>query len=171
MLLQLVNHVADISLIDDVYTVNSSAGVVIVCLDDCSCVFRKSMMLPCRHIFSLRQKHQKPLFDPTLCDRRWTYDYYKSTQRVFIDSCQSESPTHSQVTFSSSRSKRPLSQNQKFKKAVVLTSELASLASEASNVHFSRRIKLLNQLVEHWKKSEEVALVEIDEGKLRSFVR
>jgi hypothetical protein len=67
---------------------------------------------------------------------------------------------------STSKSNHPLSQNHKFKKAVILTSELASLASEASKIHFVRRMKLLKELVEHWKENEEVALVEIDVGKL-----
>jgi hypothetical protein len=67
---------------------------------------------------------------------------------------------------STSKSNHPLSQNHKFKKAVILTSELASLASEASKIHFVRRMKLLKELVEHWKENEEVALVEIDKGKL-----
>ena len=48
---------------------------------------------------------------------------------------------------------------------MVLTSELASVVSVASNVHFQCRMKLLKDLIKHWKCGEEVDLVEVDEGK------
>ena len=48
----------------------------------------------------------------------------------------------------------------------MLTSELASIVSEASRVHFDRRIKLIKELLVYWKNGEEVALKELDYGKL-----
>ena len=59
---------------------------------------------------------------------------------------------------------RKLSQHEKYRKAVVLTSELASVASVASSVHFQRLIKLLKKLIDHLKNGEEVSLVEVGEG-------
>ncbi|CAI6371518.1 unnamed protein product [Macrosiphum euphorbiae] len=49
----------------------------------CSCLFYKSMRLPCKHIFHTRQLQNKPLYDLSLCDTRWTRDYYYKNQRVF----------------------------------------------------------------------------------------
>ena len=46
----------------------------------------------------------------------------------------------------------------------MLTSELASVVSMASSIHFRRRIKLLQDLTNHWKCGEEVGLKEIDDG-------
>ena len=69
------------------------------------------------------------------------------------------------VTQSSSKGRRKPSQHEKFRKAVVLTSELASVVSTASNVHFHRRMKLLKDLTDYWKRGEEVGLMEIDDGK------
>jgi len=42
------------------------------------------MKLPCRHIFALRKHVGMDLFDPSLCDRRWTIDYYKSKQKILL---------------------------------------------------------------------------------------
>ena len=42
------------------------------------------MKLPCRHIFALREHVGMDFFDPSLCDRRCTIDYYESKQRIFI---------------------------------------------------------------------------------------
>ena len=60
--------------------------------------------------------------------------------------------------------KRKLSQHEKYCKALLLTSELASVASGASHIHFHRRMKLLKELIDHWKSGEEVGLVDLDLG-------
>ena len=46
-----------------------------------------------------------------------------------------------------------------------MTSELASVASEASNVHFDRRIALLKDLIAYWRNGE-VTLMEVEHGML-----
>ena len=151
-------------LIGDQYSVKTSEGTKLVSPEDCECMFRKSMLLPCRHMFALRSKLGRPLYDSDLCDKRWTSTYYRSTQRLF------SSTTHNPellVTESSYKGRRKLSQHENFRKAVVLTSELASIASTASNVHFQRRMTLLKNLIDHWKLGEEVGLKEIDEGECR----
>ena len=146
---------------NDSYTVKTSQGEVQVSELKCACIFFQSMLLPCRHIFALRKMLKKPLFDPALCDNRWTFAYYRSTQRLF-----SSSSSLSSLAIATSETKhvRKLTQHEKFRKAVGLTSELASVTSYASTFHFRRRMKLLQQLINHWKNGEEVSLVEIGEG-------
>lgn len=160
--IELAKKVKEITESDDQYLVETSEGKKCVSLAECECIFRKSMLLPCRHIFALRNKLEQPLFDPELCDERWTYEYYCSTQRLF-SSCSSSPGVL--VTQSSSKGKRKPSQHEKYRKAVVVTSELASVVSMASNVHFHRRMKLLQDLMDYWKRGEEVGLVEVDDGK------
>lgn len=41
------------------------------------------MRLPCRHIFNLRKKQSLSLYDNSLCDERWTRNFYYQNQRVF----------------------------------------------------------------------------------------
>lgn len=159
--IELVSNVKEIKEVGDQYSVETSEGPKFVSPEDCECIFRKSMLLPCRHMFALRSKLGQPLYDSDLCDKRWTSAYYRSTQRLF----SSTSPNPELlVTESSYKGRRKLSQHEKFRKAVALTSELASIASMASNVHFQRRMTLLKNLTDHWKRGEEVGLKDIDDG-------
>ena len=161
--MKLVLKVQEIKEDGEQYFVESSEGKKVISLSSCSCIFQTSMRLPCRHMFALRAKQGKPLFDPSICDKRWTADYYRSSQRLF--STQS-SESSLAVVCSSTKEKRKLSQHEKCRKGLLLTSELASVASVSSNIHFDRRMKLLRDLIDYWKCGTEVGLVEIDEGNL-----
>ena len=146
----------------DEYRVTTS-GEKLVSLENCGCMFHTSMRLPCRHMFALRSQVGEPLYDPTLCDERWTYGYYRSTQRLFAEK---SSPSSSLLVTTATKSSRPLSQHEKYHKALLLSSELASVASAASNVHFERRIELLSRLTDHWRRGEEVTVTKVvDYGK------
>ena len=68
---------------DDCYLVDTTEGQKKLTTSACECIFNKSMRLPCRHIFALRHKLDQPLFDVTLCDKRWSATYYQSTHRMF----------------------------------------------------------------------------------------
>ena len=119
------------------------------------------MMLPCRHIFAVRKTLNKPLFLPELCNVRWTY-YYDSQKALFdIAPSSSTSLEVSQVKAAPSCA---MSQHQKYRKATYLTSELASIVSESSGIHFDRKMKFLKELIDSWKCGQEVALTEVDEG-------
>ena len=65
------------------FTLQSSQGVIEVCHTRCSCLFYKSMCLPCRHIFSLHKKDGVSLFERSLCDTRWTTAYFRSKSTAF----------------------------------------------------------------------------------------
>ncbi len=64
-----------------------------------------------------------------------------------------------EVTTTLKEHQRKLSQHQKF------TAQLASVASEVSNVHFERRLGLLEDILVRWKEGDEVALMDVDEGE------
>ena len=80
-------------------------------------------------------------------------------------------PSSSLLVTTVTKSSRPLSQHEKYRKALLLSSELASaLASAASNVHFERRIELLSRLTDHWRRGEEVTVTKVvDYGKYILF--
>ena len=147
------------------YIIESSEGVKQVSVTDCGCLFRKSMLLPCRHIFALRLKLKQPLFLESLCNIRWTSTYYQRTQRIFLEASFPDFTT--EITQCRAKhSKHAPSQHQKYKKAAILTSELASLASEACGIHFHRRMELLKELIASWKCGDEVGLADVDHGVL-----
>lgn len=145
------------------YTIATCDGVKVVSEQCCECIFCASMRLPCRHIFALRESLGLPIFDPSLCEKRWTSEYYKSTQRVFLD-LSSSTPSVTTVSFSDCKKQRKLSQHEKFRKANMMTTELAAVVSESSHVHFHRRLNLVEELINYWKSGDEVALTEIDDG-------
>ena len=145
----------------DKYTVNTSEGSRVVSLQDCTCLFRKSMKLPCRHMLALRITLQKPLYDPTLCETRWTSDYYNHHQRIFANL---HSVAALNISHVPQKSTSVLSAQQKYRKAALITSELASITSESSGILFDRRIELLQDLISSWKKGKEICLMEVDSG-------
>lgn len=112
----------------------------------------------------LRVILEKPVFDANLCDRCWTSQYYQETQRIFFS--LPPTPTISGVTFSQIKKQRKLTQHEKFRKSSILTTELATVMSEASQVRFTRRVNLVQDLIHRWKSGDEVGLVEVDDGVL-----
>ena len=80
---ELASKVEAIKEVGDQYSVEISEGPKFVSPDDCECMFRKSMLLSCRHIFALRSKLGQSLDESDLCSKRWTSLYYRSTQRWF----------------------------------------------------------------------------------------
>ena len=156
--LQLVEKVKDIKEVNGEFSIQSSEGQLKVDPSTCGCCFYRAMALPCRHIFALRKKLDFSIYDANLCDERWTLLYYRATQRLFSSSSTSFTPEV--ISTVDGKHRRKLSQHQKFRKASVITSELASVASEASHVH----VDVLKDLIVHWKNGDEVAIVEVDSG-------
>ena len=68
---------------DEEVHIVTSEGSLKITSSTCQCIGRMSMLLPCRHILAHREKTGLNLFDESLCDKRWTLDYYKSSQRIF----------------------------------------------------------------------------------------
>ena len=67
--LKLVNSVTELDQVDQsgVYQAKTTTGITI---NDCECLFCKSMLLPCRHILALRKMLGMSQFDQELCDVR-----------------------------------------------------------------------------------------------------
>ena len=68
------------------------------------------------------------------------------------------------VSHYDSRKERKLSQHEKFCKANILTTELATVVSEASRRQFYQRLDVLKELIDGWKNGEEMAVCTVDEG-------
>ena len=64
--LSLVDKVSSITDENGEYTVSTSEGLKKVTLVSCECIFNRSMLLPCRHIFALRKKLDKPLYEASI---------------------------------------------------------------------------------------------------------
>nr|XP_047141366.1 zinc finger SWIM domain-containing protein 1-like [Hydra vulgaris] len=98
------------------FIVNSHEGSHIVTSNFCSCMFRKSMNLPCRHIYAARQLLGINLFDTELCSERWTLKYYRQHQRAFSTQVTDGKP--GAVDFHVAPKVKLHSQHEKFKLAI-----------------------------------------------------
>ena len=91
------------------FHVTSSEGSISVSSSTCQCTSLQSMKLPCRHILAVRTSLGLDLFDQALCDRRWSMDYYRLSQRVFLANVDGSTTQVSVVNLPTSK-KKPLSQ-------------------------------------------------------------
>ncbi|VDI16268.1 Hypothetical predicted protein [Mytilus galloprovincialis] len=114
----------------------------------CSCIFNRSMSLPCEHILVTRLFLGLDLFDASLCSMRWTLSYYRQKMRLL----STDKSVEGHVICSTVKEKNgPLSEHQKYRKASVITNQLASLCAEVSMVEYKKRIEQLNQLLTSWR--------------------
>lgn len=67
------------------FQVSSSEGELESTPTSCTCCSWLSMKLPCRHIFAIRVKTGLDIYNETLCDKRWSMDYYRESQSIFQD--------------------------------------------------------------------------------------
>ena len=117
----------------------SPEGPLFVTDSSCSCAFRSSHRLPCRHIFARRQMSGKSSFDATLADKRWTAGY----------SLEPTSAVNT-VRVSETVSTPALTAHQKYRQAMAIATDLANLMSEVGMSQFSERLNVLRALRTEW---------------------
>ena len=140
---------------EDSFEIESSTQckVTATCFE-CNCSFRKTMQLPCRHIFAIRRRCELSLFDPKLCAVRWTLQYYRSSNRVLYSSDSShceDAGSSLDVSVVEPVTKPILSQQEKYRKAFHITQKLASLAAEAPMREFDEKLKCLENILSIWE--------------------
>ena len=131
----------------------TQCSVIPTCFE-CNCSFRKTMQLPCRHIFAIRKRCEIPMFDPSLCPARWTFQYYKSSNRVLCDNAlpyNGDVESSVDVSVVHLISKPILSQQEKYRKAFHASQKLASLASEAPMRKFNKKLRCLEEIARIWE--------------------
>lgn len=69
---------------NEYFYASTSAGTLKVSTTSCECIDWHSMRLPCRHILAVRKARDLDMFDDETCDKRWSIEYYMSSQRVFL---------------------------------------------------------------------------------------
>ncbi|CAG5075431.1 Protein of unknown function, partial [Cotesia congregata] len=143
----------------NVYQQNlTPTGIISTTSSSCDCLERTSMILPCRHIFMVRKIENKNLFEESLCDKRWTSDYYYNTQRVF-STVQEEILIPEPVITSTQYKQKVLSENEKYKKSLEVVKKLPALAAEVGTKLFLKRFEVLVNLVEAWQNNQEVVII------------
>ncbi|KAH9382027.1 hypothetical protein HPB48_017248 [Haemaphysalis longicornis] len=129
------------------------SGKIFATTEDCSCAFKQAMLLPCRHIFFLREASNMPKFDKDLCAQRWSLEAYTgSCQLTQNDACDG----YDEVEVSMRKDERVLSSHQKFRKGATVASKLAEVAAECSMPTFRKNLEVLETILKHWKNGCEV---------------
>ena len=122
------------------------------------------MRLPCRHIFAVRQAAGENMYDKSLCDIRWTSDFFKNNQCIFSKSFTVDDEP---VTIQVIRKKHKiLNKAQKFRESSTITAKLAQLASDVGSTEYLRRMEVLKSLVWHWENGNEVSILELSKDKV-----
>ena len=113
----------------------------------CECTLMGSMGLPCKHLFKTRFLKMKNLFDKQFVKGRWTLNYYRTlnSTRFSQGLIPAEDNPESRIVnvIEEENSKSILSEAHKFKKALYLSQEIASLASERATKTFTERYAVL----------------------------
>jgi len=116
----------------------------------CNCIFFKSIVLPCRHIFAVRTHIGSNLYDPSLIKTRWLLSVYKTNickislnNRSTVEQ-RKTSPTVISVCIKTDH--RKLTQGTKYKRAKEICSEIASSVSLIGSRHFNHYINLLQDV-------------------------
>ncbi|VDI68983.1 zinc finger SWIM domain-containing protein 3 [Mytilus galloprovincialis] len=140
--------------------------------NSCTCNFRKSMGLPCKHIFFARLLISIDLFGTELCVSRWTRSYYRENTRLFSPMvspsktfCNSSNKVSNASQVVDPRNTTLLSENQKYKKAFFVAQKLAAACSAVGMKEFMSRMKLLTEIEELWKNNHTVEVEDSCTGK------
>lgn len=113
----------------------------------CSCAFFRSMKLPCKHIFKKREQKNLSLFDPTICDNRWTRNYYIKSHVIFNTLSNDQVQCSSlSITHQPEQSTRCLTSHEKFRRASMYSTKISEILSTVSNDQFHRKIEQLNAI-------------------------
>ena len=139
------------------YLSKSSVGTVNVTPSSCTCLFSKSMLLPCEHLFRCRKEENLNLYEDTLCAQRWTKKYYRTKQRMFTEPVNEGNKA---VSFDkmASRKLSNFNKNERYRNANDVCRQLPGLAAEVSGDAYVDRIKILDKLCCAWQNNEEVIL-------------
>ena len=112
----------------------------------CDCTFFKTQRLPCRHIFAVRKYNQLELFDEGLIIQRWRLDYFQHTVPAM-------EPVQITVRKVVKPRRKILNANEKFRKAAVLTNQLASVLTGCGMKSFEHYMDNIQQLIDFSKQN------------------
>jgi len=124
----------------------------------CSCGFFRSMKLPCKHIFKKREHDNLLLFDPTICDNRWTRNYYTKSHVIFNALSNDQNNSSLSITHQPAQRTKCLTSYEKFRKASIYSSKISEILSTVSNDQFHRKIEQLKLIIDCWANNKELSI-------------
>ncbi|XP_043270291.1 uncharacterized protein [Venturia canescens] len=174
---------------DEHFEFRLDESMVVASEKSCECPAFSSMMLPCRfilinhrsicylcslwkllfmflyffssHIFIVKEQLGCDLYDPSICNRRWTREYYCDTQRVFSNERNEDTENPEPIVCSKPPRRYVSTENGRFRIIRDITNALNTLGSEVTGEVFLRRVKMLNDIREAWVENREVRILPV----------
>lgn len=162
---ELLNKVKIVESLTDgeYFTVVSSEGNLLVSPTSCTCSFFNGMQLPCHHLLQIRSIKGLSMFCSTLVATRWTKNYYVNNSRlVMVD--RTQSLTSLDIDVNTVKTKKIMTQHEKFSLISSKVKKLSSLASEVSSRIFPQRLEVLEKIISLWERNIEVHVQGLEEG-------
>ncbi|XP_042913959.2 uncharacterized protein [Parasteatoda tepidariorum] len=113
------------------------------------------MLLPCKHIFSVRLALGMSLYEENLVNKRWTTSYNIKHHRVF-ENDMSSYPT--EIKICSKPKVVARSKQEKYKESILVTNELADVISETTGSRYAERLELIREIINHWKSNNGIKI-------------
>ena len=137
----------------------------------CSCSFRTTLLLPCRHLLAARVYTGTAAFETSLVAARWLKQYQLHVGAKSTATCSTagELPIDSDCQFQQhevvvstlpppSKMSGTLAKNQKYRKMLSLSQKLAVAASECGMPEFRRMHSTVESLLSYWERNIPVVL-------------
>ena len=124
----------------------------------CTCSFKQTLGLPCRHLFFARSYLQLTTFQTTMVADRWLKSYQIINEIIPQDEEAIEVRTINQtlqidkVPFKP-KEKVTLSQSQKYTKMLKFCQKLAAIASQCGMPEFCEKFSTIESIIELWDKN------------------
>ena len=128
--------------------ISSKRGDFITDVDDCPCHFRTSMLLPCRHIFAVREAEEIDMFSSELCAQRWHVDYFTENHYAFEKTDGGLNSTETfliEIEDVERERGRSLTEQEKFAKALKVAQDSARVMSHMGTRDFVFNLKALKK--------------------------
>lgn len=145
--------------------IESTHGTTETTPTECSCVFRNSWDLPCKHMFAVRKYFNMPIFEASLCAERWTKDY--TFQRHRLNTRGTPELSRGQPLLIASPSiqvtpkKKKPSTTQKRKAVNAIGSHIADILFNSCDLRYENRCSVVDQLINVWSEGDEVKVVRV----------
>jgi len=138
------------------HVVLSTTGTYDVDIENvaCTCSFKQTLGLPCRHLFFARTYLQLATFESTMVADRWLKSYQMLDEIVLQDSESTEMTTNPSLQIDKlplkPKEKVTLSQSQKYRK---ICEKLAAIASHCGMPEFREKLSTIETIIESWDKN------------------
>ena len=148
--------------------------------NQCSCSFRRTLVMPCRHIFAVRQSLSMSAFEEEMVGQRWLKSYQskdmfdQSTASISDDAADSLVVQENQVRMSTLNSEAKLTgtlaRNQKFRKMQSLCQKLAVIASECGMPQYREKYGQVSTLIDLWERNIPAVVCAVSDSEVRKTV-